>query len=102
MTFHPRLAMRAAVRRPIYPSPTTQTVEASLIMDHTRNAFTCATVPVRIGGPAHRLVVLPIIQQPLGLTDNVLRVCPHQSCRAGLDGLGAFGRIAQHQHGLSE
>src|SRR5581483_9278985 len=111
-TCHPRLAMRAAVGRPMYPSPTTQAegaslnigkiLELSLAIDDTRDSFTCPAIAVWIGRATHRLVTVPIVQQPLRLAYNAIRIGPDQLRCSGLDALGPLGCIPQDQHRFPE
>jgi len=84
-TWMPRLAISAAVGRPIYPSPITATFWNSGIEKNFHDAFACPSIPKGIVRPRHRRVALVVVEQTECLLGNSGAVCTDRRAVAGFD-----------------
>ena len=73
-----------------------------LALEGTDDAVASVAVAVRVDGMAHALVGGGVVEQGGDFVDDEVVVGAHKMDGAALEGLGALGGVAHHQHRLAQ
>src|SRR6266478_7469170 len=97
-TCMPRLAMSAAVGRPIYPRPITSILSNSGIENRPHDTLTRASVSERIVCTGHRQIVVVVVEQPHCLVNDSDGICADEASGTCVNAFRTFRRLAHHKN----
>src|SRR5579872_2295616 len=98
----PRLAMTAAVGKPIYPNPTTTTLCISGIKHHLHDSLACMPIAKWIMRLRHFRIMFGLIEQRKRLRSDPIEIRSHKSGRTGKHAFRTLSGVAHDQHRFSK